>query len=856
VKIAIIGYSKGTISSRLYLKSLHTHVNGLPGPRGGFNPISEFIAISPPNHGISSSRPEWFALLATSLALRQLSNGYNDNCNPILLVPEAASIDFIQELNGHSILHSQGPTLGAFPDEAPGSRSNGSPPSAGTLYVTLYDEQGRDSVGGGQPSSDCQGRILAKNLAPDAVNLGVPGISDAGNFDDGDSRNVHANTVHTPEVICRALYTVAHHQAPPAGLVCEEVNDVPLIPPRAAIVLVLDMSGSMLFPACPTCDPKLDVLKRAVELFVALWSSLGDGGDRVGVTYFRTQVSPPGGPQLVELTNTTATSVIDEVEGQGTVLTNLTAMGGGLQVAIDALRPPGAPPVIRHIPQRHIILFTDGIQNVNPMVERHDNVPSAGDFQLQIENAPNVPASNVTPTSPPTVLDTALGISVHAVGVGAAPNFLARLADIAGKTGGNLWTTVDPDNDLIQVFTQALIESLRGNSPQLVDYRRAALQERVRTESFEVNGGGRRIVLKLSWKGDQRLDFQVYKDGVDLTHPDRFKVDSFYRIFSIGLPVEVNGQVIDSQGEWQMRISGPPGVPYEAAAIVDEPSLRSELTFERLDHEVGEPIKLGVTLSVDGRPVPDVSQVTATVFAPEESVGSILSVHATPAEPADFATVGGTAAQRKLQLLLRSGEVQQRLRPVARKVTLRSNGDGTYSGVYRETTVPGPYRVVVEIGGDHARIGRFRRMETGTALVRFGEADTTASDVRTTVLEQLADARHIELSLRPRDRHDNYLGPGFAAQIKVAVLPDWEPPLEDHPEDHGDGGYSFPLRVPLDEDPQVTLTVMNHELFSGLLSDIERRADGPRWWISLVVLLALVAVIAVWKIARPARAPS
>ena len=56
VQIVIIGYSKGTISTRLYLKSLQ---DGDPGatparpPRPSYRPVSEFIAISPPNHGLA-----------------------------------------------------------------------------------------------------------------------------------------------------------------------------------------------------------------------------------------------------------------------------------------------------------------------------------------------------------------------------------------------------------------------------------------------------------------------------------------------------------------------------------------------------------------------------------------------------------------------------------------------------------------------------------------------------------------------------------------------------------------------------------------------------------------------------------
>src|SRR5574341_2270674 len=45
VRVAIVAFSKGTISARLYLKSLAVPQFDLPAPRGGFNPVSEFVAL-------------------------------------------------------------------------------------------------------------------------------------------------------------------------------------------------------------------------------------------------------------------------------------------------------------------------------------------------------------------------------------------------------------------------------------------------------------------------------------------------------------------------------------------------------------------------------------------------------------------------------------------------------------------------------------------------------------------------------------------------------------------------------------------------------------------------------------------
>jgi hypothetical protein len=115
VQVVIIGYSKGTLSSRQYLKSLQAQVQdsggiSLPPPRPGYRPVSEFIAIAPPNHGIAA--PLIFDETATDqISIQQLYNGVEpegSGCgnafNP--LHPQAAN--FIEILNGETTLDFPG----------------------------------------------------------------------------------------------------------------------------------------------------------------------------------------------------------------------------------------------------------------------------------------------------------------------------------------------------------------------------------------------------------------------------------------------------------------------------------------------------------------------------------------------------------------------------------------------------------------------------------------------------------------------------------------------------------------------------------------------------------------------------
>lgn len=255
VQVAIIAYSKGTISTRLYLKSLQQQQYTLPPPRPSFHPVSEFVAIAPPNHGLKIQPLATTALdLAIMLELfllsepgQQLSNGFRGSNCARIQPPVASSLHFMETLNGHAMAasHLSQFTPGTdYPTEAPGSRLNTKPTTDGTLYVTLYDAANRDSVGGDVPVvHDCttswlygtrlQGRKVARNLAARAVNmpvLDIPGNAPVNSDPVHEALTVHQQTVHFPDVICKALFTAVYRRAPEAALSCDVSDGIPRLP--------------------------------------------------------------------------------------------------------------------------------------------------------------------------------------------------------------------------------------------------------------------------------------------------------------------------------------------------------------------------------------------------------------------------------------------------------------------------------------------------------------------------------------------------------------------------------------------------------------------------------------------------
>ncbi|MGD2035487.1 MAG: S8 family serine peptidase, partial [Bacteroidales bacterium] len=441
------------------------------------------------------------------------------------------------------------------------------------------------------------------------------------------------------------------------------------------VMLVLDLSGSMLSPACPACDTKLQVLKDAVELFVRLWSAVTVPDDRIGINYFKTNITPLtiGGDVLVPLIGNTST-IIPDVQSKTTTIFDLTAMGGGLQSAINTLTDATKP--------RNIILFTDGMQNVNPMVIKIDDSPP-GEFHLEIDNEPGRTPSNISPTTPPTVLDDVLDIKINTIGVGTSPSYIDILADIADETSGLTKITTAPDNDLRRFYVEELIDVLRDYSPQLLGYRYGSLSGGSATETFAVSNGAKKLILKCSWKRGTKLSLTVSKDGVTVPAGNASVNGPYYQIFVFDFKEDTT---FTSGGEWNMMIKGEEGASYEVAAIVDEPELNYLFTIGEQKQTVGDPLIMDVRLSYDGRPITD-AKVRARILSPQIGLGTLISISETPdTVPDNFhAEDNSTPGQIKLQKLLSVNSFHQKLIPGETVLDLTNNGDGSYSITFNNT---------------------------------------------------------------------------------------------------------------------------------------------------------------------------
>ena len=824
VRVAVIGYSKGTITTRVYLRSRQVDLApdfpdevalDPPGP----SPVTEFVALASPNHGLRAVFP-----LDGELPVRQMNNGVSRSC---LSYNEPLATNFMTKLNG--TLNNQ--WSGA--NETPGNRAKGAPVADGTLFVSIYATGDRDLVGGDNAdSTDCHtpNRKQAKNLGTNAVNIAIDVSGNTG-------AAVHQNTVKDAEVICRALYAVANHRAlEGVGRLCQTAADGnPIVPVGTAVTLVLDHSGSMAVLACPTCPSKQSVLRDAAEMFLTTWLALGGSKDRVGITYFRTgttQYTAPGGDAMVPLLPDISALTLD-LDANATSSSGLTAMGGGVQTAILALQGWVGP--LQSVgSNRNIVLFTDGMQNVNPAIQMIG-------VDLRIANQQGGVDAGI-----PTLLSDPIptyGVRIHTIGIG--PGVMqpsqAILATMATETGGVSRFDMDPAA-LQQFFTMTLMDALDASSPQLVAYRRGTLAGDEAVERFPVTDGVRRVLFSASWprKGGP-LELRVEKDGVDLTRQGRITAGAFYRLFTLDLPAGA----VQAAGQWRVRLRGPAGVAYEVAAIVDDHRRSAKARFDRPEYRAGDTLQVALALRDGARPLRGAT-VTATLRRPVDSVANLLAASPPRAEPAERFEPQAPPGQRATLALLQDPRVWPRLTPATLPLRLEDDGAGVYRATLPPATVPGVYTLVwdaaVTAGG-----GELRRAGAVSAVVRPGPAKVERSALRVARLAESARGRTAELTLSPRDAFDNALGPDLGAALDVKIGEGAEAgPIRDL----GNGSYAVTLHLPAGADPTVTVAIGRETLAAARVSALAPAERGPiAFWVG-IALLGGAAVLLLARLTR------
>ena len=586
------------------------------------------------------------------------------------------------------------------------------------------------------------------------------------------------------------------------------------------VMLVLDVSGSMAQPVTGiTPKTRMQVLQQAAGVFLTQYQLFGESVDKVGVTYFDSDRSDfSGGAGLRPMSNINA--MITDIGAQ--TPGSATCMGGGILAAATSFVDA----------KRNIILFTDGIQNTDPMVD--------ADLVIRNGSAPD----GVGFPPPPLDLNADPGkFRLFTIGIGdmSTQAFLQGVAQApsnCGYDGTNLpiLTTNGLQAALDTHFSSNFVRALDGSSPQLVDIRNIKVTYSALTK-FIVNPSADKVMIKVL--ADESLmegaRIKIEKDGKDLSSLLR-PVGSSYKIFFID-SLLASRHNVKLGGVYDVTILGQTG-QYQVTCMINDEFFYGSANFGRELYEPGDSIDLEAALRYDTLPVINASKATVWVARPGQDVNDIFAQAGPLDIPADFPIekINDPGQSKYEALLALNPAFVEALEPVADSFNLISKSDGRYVGKYGNTKESGAYNFVVRFAGNDSLAGPFERFVLLSTVVDFGIADPSKTVFKIVV----RDGKSF-FFLTPKNKFDHFIGPNRLRQISITVGG-----KTIQLTDNLDGSYEaavpdFPF---LDPDPKVEVDIKGDSFYNNDYSDIEG-SNVPFWvkyrlWIIILILLIIL----------------
>ncbi len=593
------------------------------------------------------------------------------------------------------------------------------------------------------------------------------------------------------------------------------------------IVLALDYSDSMNSPAEAGGSDKIDVLKDAVEIFLTTWGIFAVPDDQAEVVFFDdTDVDP----LAISLETLDVDALIAEVRGRPA--SGYTPMGGAVQVALTGLSSEASHPAI--------LLFTNGIQNVNPMALEVDG-------HYEIINGPGAWGGTSSVPPAPGVAVGSYGIPIHIIAIGAAVDgpYHTLLDGLRLETDGLIHPTTSPDTDLRRFYLEQLVAALYHGTPEMVGYRYATSSpDPAVGEVFEVDGSITRAAFVVHWRevaGTVPPAIQIYGPGGVPLQPTRWVPEDdddveYYRTAVFDFPYFKNGQRFDPVGDWRVAVAPAPGsaaMPYQVTLLVDELEIHYDFDLPDRILWTGDPIALTAEVTVSGQPVP-LESAKAKIGFPRTALGTFLATDgtlkrrparppATPQPPPPPTDLLSTPARAKLLELLEDPRLSQLLRPKEKTLDLTPSGGGSYGLTFDDTTLPGVYRFEVSVTGSTPAGEPIARTQTLSTMVRV-KPDRQATKTVAEWSEQRTDGSgKARVTVIPFDAHGNFLGPDYAGAFEASAT---GASFDDDIGDALDGSYELLLEVPdRSKDPELAIAVLGFEVYRGPLSKILRPAE-------------------------------
>ncbi|HJR79348.1 MAG TPA: vWA domain-containing protein [Anaerolineales bacterium] len=525
------------------------------------------------------------------------------------------------------------------------------------------------------------------------------------------------------------------------------VQDLAPAPPPSItrdVMVVFDRSGSMT-ENDGTGRTKIEAARDALSLFVQLVRS--NVGNRVGLVSFSTAASSPADFAIAAVNPANKLTLIGPAPYSGGKVGALmpggaTSIGEGLDAARLQFPSPGTNP-------RAILLLTDGMQNTPRFVS-------------QVEGA-------------------LAGIDVHSIGFGTDANLDGALLTALAAAHNGVYTRAESGLALEKFFSEAFGNIFEAGILMDPEYDLPANQPGGTPQSFNVCGE-ENLTIVAGWdRTDASLLLEVTSPGGTIITGTSPTIESSTgRTWTfLRLPLPYNAE---RNGVWRVNVVRPSDIELPPPApqlryfinIIPGGGARLLKMPDEQRYYTGDVINPLVYLRYADGGWPMDARVQVTVTHPVVGAGNILS-RQTLRAPATLD--GDTLPARQATLTALQRESNDPIIQYTQTTFDLFDDAANLKGAFEPAGMFGrPLGDLLKMEGNYTFHFQATYGEECTATrellyslhVDVG-VDPTRTDISTTVAEQRPDGtREIQVTITPRDRYGNLLGPGRADQLSVS----------------------------------------------------------------------------------------